>query len=63
VPLFHACNKKPNRGGYAAILIVHGKMSPTINIARSETVTEFSAVVGHSKDIKTNGGIAGSQCT
>jgi len=32
-------------GGYAAILVVHEKISLTINMALSERVTEFSAFV------------------
>jgi len=37
--------KNPWVGGYAAILVVHGKISLTKNIALSVTITEFSAFV------------------
>jgi len=45
VALLHRCGENPKLGGYASILVVHGKISITINIAHSETVTEFNAVV------------------
>jgi len=49
--------------GSAANLVVQGNISLTINIALSERVTGFSAVVRHSKDIKTNSDIGGKQYT
>jgi hypothetical protein len=45
VALLHGCGENPKLGGYAAVLTVYGKISLTINIAISETVTEYSAVV------------------
>jgi len=45
VALLHGCGENPKLGGYAAILVVHGKISLTINIVLSERVAEFSAVV------------------
>jgi len=45
VALFNRCGESPKLGGYAAILVVSGKISLTINIAYSERVTEFSAFV------------------
>ena len=43
--LLHRCGENPKVGGYAAILVVHGKTSLSINIALSEAVTGFSAFV------------------
>jgi hypothetical protein len=41
----HSCGENPKLGGYAAILVVHGKISLTINIALGETVADVCAVV------------------
>jgi hypothetical protein len=45
VALLHRYGEKPKLGGYAGIFVVHGKISITINIALSETLTEFSVFV------------------
>ena len=45
VMLLHGYGEDPTLGGSAAILVVHGEISLTLNISLSETVTEFSAVV------------------
>jgi hypothetical protein len=45
VALLYEGEETPYLQGYAAILVVHVKISLTINIALGETVTEFNAVV------------------